>query len=195
VSERGPQASDRQHPEFSPENQFAAVNDVTDGTSGQREKEEGKCGSCLKECNLSVLLLSEVMSQAAPTACMKAPTSEAKSAMSRFRNRGIRSGRHGLAASGWMFLPSPIIRDFIPSWSLKPYSPFARRFRFALIVWRDTDEFGGMPPQLVLVVAICRAGHKPPALALNGIEFNLARAVGPAPGGLIIASFSASCST
>jgi len=73
----------------------------------------------------SVLLLSEVMSQAALTACMKAPTSEAKSAMSRFRNKGIRSGRQGLAASGWMFLPSGIIRDFISSGSLKPYSPFA----------------------------------------------------------------------
>ena len=34
------------------------------------------------------LLLSEVISQAAPTLCIKAPTSEAKSAISRFRNRG-----------------------------------------------------------------------------------------------------------
>ena len=37
---------------FGPENQLAAVYDVTDGTSGQREKEEGKCGSCLNECSL-----------------------------------------------------------------------------------------------------------------------------------------------
>src|SRR5580700_9905089 len=73
----------------------------------------------------SVLLLSEVRSQAAPTACMKAPTSEAKSAMSRLRNKGMRSGRQGLAALGWTFWPSGIIRDFIPSWRLAPDSPFA----------------------------------------------------------------------
>jgi hypothetical protein len=42
------------------------------------------------------LLLSEVISHAAPTLCMNVPISETKSAMSRFRKSPTRSGRHAL---------------------------------------------------------------------------------------------------
>src|ERR1700730_2211225 len=54
------------------------------------------------------LLLSEVINQAAPTLCIKAPTSETKSAIRRSRNNGIRRGRHGLDGTGDEFLLSTI---------------------------------------------------------------------------------------
>src|SRR5580704_11785224 len=60
------------------------------------------------------LLLREVISQAAPTACIKAPTSETKSAIRRLRNNGIRRGRQGLDDAGDGFLLSGIAGHFIP---------------------------------------------------------------------------------
>jgi len=45
---------------------------------------------------------------------MKAPTSETKSAIRRFRNNGIRKGRHGLDDTGDGFLLSSIAGHFIP---------------------------------------------------------------------------------
>jgi hypothetical protein len=54
------------------------------------------------------LLLSEVINHAAPTLCINAPTSEAKSAMRRFRNNGVRRGCHGLDDPAVGFLLSNI---------------------------------------------------------------------------------------
>src|SRR6266478_8599442 len=42
------------------------------------------------------LLVSEVMSHAAPTLCINVPMSDAKSAIRRFRKMRMRSGRQGL---------------------------------------------------------------------------------------------------
>src|SRR5271155_1414327 len=60
------------------------------------------------------LLLREVINQAAPTACINAPTSETKSAIRRFRNNGIRRGRHGLDDTADGLLLSGIVGHFIP---------------------------------------------------------------------------------
>src|ERR1700733_2240229 len=43
-----------------------------------------------------VLLVSVVINHAAPTVCMNVPISEAKSAISKLRNKGIRRGCHAL---------------------------------------------------------------------------------------------------
>ena len=61
----------------------------------------------------SGLLLSEVISQAAPTPCMNDPTSDAKSAISKFRNNGIRRGLHGLDDTADGFSLPGMVEHFI----------------------------------------------------------------------------------
>ena len=43
-----------------------------------------------------VLVVSDIISHAAPTLCINVPMSETKSAIRRLRNIGMRSGRQGL---------------------------------------------------------------------------------------------------
>src|SRR5580658_8888952 len=64
--------------------------------AGSASRKNGSAEAVWISAICSGLLLSEVINQAAATACMNAPTSETKSAISRLRNKGMRSGLHGL---------------------------------------------------------------------------------------------------
>src|SRR5580704_3108085 len=70
--------------------------------AGSASRKKGKAEAVWISAICSGLLLSEVISQAAPTACMNAPMSETRSAISKFRKSGMRSGLQGLedAAAG-----------------------------------------------------------------------------------------------
>jgi len=64
---------------------------LTAGKFGERWRDLAKAFGCVVE------VVSEVISQAAPTLCMNVPMSETRLDASRFRKVGFRRGRHGLA--------------------------------------------------------------------------------------------------
>ena len=80
--------------------------------AGRARRKKGRAEAVWISAICRGLLLREVISQAAPTPCMKAPTSETKSAIRRFRNNGRRRGRHGLCESAWVFVRCGIVGDF-----------------------------------------------------------------------------------
>src|ERR1700735_228206 len=83
------------------------------GPAGSARMKNGSAVAVWMSAICSGLLLSDVISHAAPTPCMNDPTSDAKSAISRFRNTGIRRGLHGLDDMAGGLLLSGMVEHFI----------------------------------------------------------------------------------
>lgn len=95
--QHGEQHGRAQHPRFAGQDQPATVNDIADRTRRQRKHEEGGADAVCVSATCIGPALKDTISHAAPTLCMKVPTSESASAIRRLRKVRTRSGDHGLS--------------------------------------------------------------------------------------------------
>jgi len=83
----------------------------------------------------------------------------------------------------WMFLIAAVLAVVTFSGAMTPWLLLFLTLALSLGDAVESPSWRAIFPELV------KRDELPPALALNGIEFNLARATGPGLGGLIVAAF------
>src|ERR1700735_607766 len=89
--------------------------------AGSARMKNGSAVAVWMSAICSGLLLSDVINHAAPTPCIKEPTSDAKSAIRRFRKSGMRRGLQGLEDAAGGLVLSGMVGHFI---NQKPWPCF-----------------------------------------------------------------------